>query len=414
MSTTTSSTSNNVRIVSYNLLSSKLARPSHFTHANPDHLEADYRLPLILEKLDEAMNRGFGGEEESAPPTIFALQEVCYPFASELHTFFAQRGYHFVTGLYGRPFNGYMGVGIAYPLKDFETVNVDICRLSDERAGGWPREKIDKDESKDALGQIFSRITKKVGAIASQTMKTINNRIIKRLGYDVKKVIDPWDMSKNRFNVLLTATLRYRAGECSTFSISNYHMPCAFFAPAVMNIHTEMVSKRVQDLAVESWKSIQSDKCPEEADGETKTIPYILAGDFNIMPDSPHYKLVTTGKLDKSDPTYPPAKHGEEWKIEALPMDSAYAASSVEPEFTNYAHCRDDDPFIGTLDYIFLSQKERTSNCDGGNETGEWWKVHGVQKLPCKEDSGGPFPNEKEPSDHYLISADLELTNSKI
>ena len=47
-------------------------------------------------------------DDSSAPPAIFALQEVCYPFASELHTFFANRGYHFVTGLYGRPFNGYV------------------------------------------------------------------------------------------------------------------------------------------------------------------------------------------------------------------------------------------------------------------------------------------------------------------
>lgn len=100
---------NGVRIISYNLLSSKLARPSHFTHAEPEHLEFDYRLSIILAKLDEEMNRGFGGNEDSQqwiPPSIFALQEVCYPFASALHTFFAQRGYHFVTGLYGKQFNG--------------------------------------------------------------------------------------------------------------------------------------------------------------------------------------------------------------------------------------------------------------------------------------------------------------------
>lgn len=114
MSTTTSTSppiKNGVRIVSYNLLSSKLARPSHFTHAEPEHLEFDYRLRVILAKLDEEMNRGFGGNEDSQqwiPPAIFALQEVCYPFASALHTFFAQRGYHFVTGLYGKKFNGYV------------------------------------------------------------------------------------------------------------------------------------------------------------------------------------------------------------------------------------------------------------------------------------------------------------------
>ena len=102
---------NGVRVVSYNLLSSKLARPSHFTHAEPDHLEFDYRLRIILDKLDAEMNRSFGGNEDSQhwiPPSIFALQEVCYPFASALHTFFAQRGYHFVTGLYGKQFNGYV------------------------------------------------------------------------------------------------------------------------------------------------------------------------------------------------------------------------------------------------------------------------------------------------------------------
>ncbi|KAL7530532.1 hypothetical protein ACHAXR_004330, partial [Thalassiosira sp. AJA248-18] len=420
MSTTTSTSSsmnNNVRIVSYNLLSSKLARPSHFTHANPDHLEYENRLPVILTKLDEAMNSGFGESEEetpksTTPPTIFALQEVCYPFASALHTFFAQRGYHFVTGLYGRPFNGYMGVGIAYPLKDFDTVNVDICRLSDERAE-WPREKIDEGESNDnskGLGQIIQKFSKTFEVLAAQTIQTLNKQITKRLGYTAKKIIDPWDMSENRFNVLLTVALRYRTGDSNAFSVSNYHMPCAFYAPAVMNIHAEMAAKRVQDLAAESWKSIQ--KNDESSEG-TKTIPHVFAGDFNILPDSPHYKLLTTGKLEKSDPTYPPPKHGVEWKVESLPMDSAYALHNTEPEFTNYAQVKDDEPFIGTLDYIFLSQKEQTSNANelGCATMGEWWKVHGVKRLPCREDSGGPFPNDKEPSDHFLIAADLELVS---
>ncbi|KAL3806369.1 hypothetical protein ACHAXA_000212 [Cyclostephanos tholiformis] len=419
---TSSSTSppikNGVRIVSYNLLSSKLARPSHFTHAEPDHLEFDYRLRIILDKLDAEMNRGFGGNEDSQhwiPPTIFALQEVCYPFASALHTFFAQRGYHFVTGLYGKQFNGYMGVGLAYPLRDFATVNVDICRLSDERVGGWPRENVDTEgESgeKTGLREAIQRLTAQFGSIAFQSIQAINNRIVKRLGYkSSEKSIDPWEMSENRHNVLLTVTLCHREGGF-TFSISNYHMPCAFFAPAVMNIHTDMVSKRVQDLAAESWKSIRgcesSNQTPQEGN---KTIPYILAGDFNILPDSAQYKILTTGELEKSDPTYPPKKYGQEWKIESLPMDSAYALDGSEPEFTNYAHTRDDiDPFIGTLDYIFLSKKEST-NFHGENESWEWWKVHRVQKLPHKEDSGGPFPNAKEPSDHLLISADLELTS---
>ena len=119
------STNTNVRVVSYNLLSSKLARPSHFTHADPDHLEPEYRLPRILTKLDEAMNRDFSEDENltAPPPTVFALQEVCYPFASALHAFFAKKGYHFVTGLYGKPFNGY--VLSCYPVSYY--LNIPFC-----------------------------------------------------------------------------------------------------------------------------------------------------------------------------------------------------------------------------------------------------------------------------------------------
>jgi len=398
------STNTNVRVVSYNLLSSKLARPSHFTHADPDHLEPEYRLPRILTKLDEAMNRDFSEDENltAPPPTVFALQEVCYPFASALHAFFAKKGYHFVTGLYGKPFNGYMGVGLAYPIEHFETVNVDICRLRDERPGGWPREKIDEqeDSSTKRFGQLIKRFTLKT------IQAVVNGHLIQRLGYSSEKPVDPWHMSENRFNVLLTVALRSRAEGSKTFSVSNYHMPCAFYAPAVMNIHSEMVAKRVQDLAKETLKSI------EKSNGSHEMIPYILAGDFNIMPESSHYKLLTTGDLDKVDPTYPPPKYKHAWKIESLPMDSAYALSDSEPDFTNFAHIRDQpEPFIGTLDYIFLSQKDQSCSAVDGLKSGSCWKVRRVQKLPSREDSGGPFPNENEPSDHYLIAADLELVS---
>ena len=56
--------------------------------------------------------------------------------------------------------------------------------------------------------------------------------------------------------------------------------------------------------------------------------------------------------------------------------------------------CRDDDPFIDVLDYIFLSNE---------------WEVKGVKKLPYRDDVNGPLPNENEPSDHILIAANLCL-----
>ena len=70
-------------------------------------------------------------------------------------------------------------------------------------------------------------------------------------------------------------------------------------------------------------------------------------------------------------------------------MDSAYALHGKEPDFTNYAHLtEEEDAFAGTLDYIFLSQKE------GDAKSG--WTVKDTIQLPGREESGGPFPNENE------------------
>lgn len=342
-------------------------------------------------------------------------------------------------------------MGIAYPLKDFETVNVDICRLSDTRPGGWPREAPvveNKEESENIIRAQQGRgtIGNVVQRFVATLVQSITNRVtIKRLGassspsstsaVEEKKPIDPWEMSENRFNVLLTAVLRHRSGEggggvaCSNnnkdngnsaFSISNYHMPCAYFAPAVMNIHSDMVARRVQDLAVETWESLQKNTGVYDEDGQEvlrkQSIPFILAGDFNILPNSAQYDILTKGVLHSSDPTFPHPKHGMEWKVKCLPMNSAYASFESEPEFTNYAHLKDDpDPFIGTLDYIFLSKSSsgETNEVVGGLAAQRQyeWKVHGVKKLPSREDSGGPYPSAKEPSDHLLIAADLELVS---
>ena len=87
---------------------------------------------------------------------------------------------------------------------------------------------------------------------------------------------------------------------------------------------------------------------------------------------------------------------GDDWKCEVVPkLTSAYKSFvGEEPNFTNYAQVRGETPFIDTLDYIFCS--------DG-------FKVNGVEKLPHRDMVAGPLPNEEEPSDHILISAEMEL-----
>ena len=113
------------------------------------------------------------------------------------------------------------------------------------------------------------------------------------------------------------------------------------------------------------------------------------------------YPLILTVLVPNSisiigDPEWPEPKHGMEWTPTCQAMRSAYAVAGEEPDFTNFARIKEEDPFIDTLDYIFLSEE---------------WKVKGVKELCHRTDSGGPFPNldRGEPSDHVLIAADLEL-----
>ena len=116
-----------------------------------------------------------------------------------------------------------------------------------------------------------------------------------------------------------------------------------------------------------------------------------------MKPGSPKYGImISTGKLNVDDPTYPTPKYGMEWMISApIPMKSAYAeANGCEPNFTNHAKCREDEPFIDVLEYIFLSPE---------------WSVEGVKDLPHRDEVNGPLPSEQEPSDHILIAANMSL-----
>ena len=90
---------------------------------------------------------------------------------------------------------------------------------------------------------------------------------------------------------------------------------------------------------------------------------------------------------------------GDGWRAVVMPPYRSANALALggEPPFTTLSHQRGMDPFEGTLDYIFLSRH---------------WKVLGVSLNPAMLlglKVGGIIPNGKEPSDHLLISANLQL-----
>lgn len=88
--------STEVKITTYNVLSSHLGGADYFTSCKPADLDANYRLEVLKKKLDL----------EIESKAIICLQEVSTPWAGYLHAYFANRGYHMITGLYGNKFNG--------------------------------------------------------------------------------------------------------------------------------------------------------------------------------------------------------------------------------------------------------------------------------------------------------------------
>lgn len=330
------------RVATYNVLSSHLSEPSHFVSCAPEHLDPKARLEKVLDKLSTEVDAG----------SIICLQEVSALWAGGLHTYFAKAGYHFITGLYGGSFNGYMGVGIAVPTARYELADVDITRIADTK-----------------------KVPRPSPSLLSKWTKPLLSWAAKKKIYTPP--IDMWDEVLRRHNQMVSARLLdRRTGR--RLVVGTYHMPCMFMMPSVMVTHCALSAQHLQRFAGED--------------------PHVFLGDFNIKPSSSMYHLLTAGTLPTEHPDYPTLV--DSWLPDVAPLRSAYAlAHGQEPDFTNFAQSRQDPVFIETLDYIFLSKH---------------WEVKAVQKLPNRAEVAGPLPNAEEPSDHMLLAAQISLPEEEV
>ncbi|KAA8493671.1 Carbon catabolite repressor protein 4-like 4 [Porphyridium purpureum] len=365
-----------VRVVTYNVLSPTLAAPPYFPFCNPDDLVPDVRLERVKRKLLSEIERG----------AILCLQEVSRSWTGNLHAFFVQHQYSMIVAPYGSKFNDYMGVAIAFPLSGpVELVEAHLDRLSDTKSWGQVGQRPPKKELAWFMDVPFlSRGFRAIQALGRELSRDPNAS-----SKTVKK--PSWDVARNRFNVMICARFRFKSEEAQTiyrkrsreFLLATYHMPCVFWDQSVMAIHTALACENAMTRAAGA--------------------PYILAGDFNLKPSDPMYNLITLGQLPSNFVLEQPENTANGEKENApfdvrvsRPMMSVYAVlNGREPDFTNNARIKDQDPFVETLDYIFASHSD--------------WKVHGVHELPERAHIKGPYPDATEPSDHLLLAADLEL-----
>lgn len=265
---------------------------------------------------------------------------------------------------HGSYFNGYMGEGLAFPLDLYEAVDLRIERLTDRM--GWPSKRRPEGLARAAAG-LVDRLQRAANALFGPRKP---NRLAKR---------EPWGHARGRHNRFIFARLRSRTNGAK-ICVATYHMPCIFWSPPVMMIHSALAVRTFQRL------------CGDDLG--------VLAGDFNIKPEDSSYEMIITGEIDPKHEHYPSSTPDgsppEKWFPAPLaPMKSAYReVLGEEPDFTNYAKVENQPTFIETLDYLFCTPDV---------------EIVDVIRLPKRDAMQGPLPDATEPSDHVMIGATLRL-----
>lgn len=368
------SATTSIRVASYNVLSDSLCSPDHFSQSSAADCDPNERFIRVKSQLQEQIDK----------KAVLCLQEVSRQWGAKLVPFFESNGYTYVAAGYGAPYSGYMGQCIAWPADLYSAADVDVTRLTDSVK--WPKTKQQKahksHSNASADDSIWGWVLASFG-LAPATGKTLKQH---EKADHQPTPFDVWAKSKARFNVAILARLNDKMSG-HNFVVGNYHMPCLFRSDEecqVMIVHASLLMQHAQRFAC--------------------TDPLIVAGDFNIKPRDPCYKLISEGSMALSHAQHPPpAPFDDVWTPSFEPMRSAYMEkNSEEPAFTNYAqvtwHGKLGDPFCETLDYIWMSPH---------------WKVNSVHTLPDLSSLKGiaSYPTSTEPSDHLLIAADLTLAN---
>ena len=379
-----------VRVITYNVLSSHLRDPQRFTKCTEKALDPNGSYKKLIKRLEKEI-----AANDAASSPIFCLQEVSRLWAGRLTAWFSSRGYSFVPSLYGREFNGYMGCAIAVPSASFEIMDCKIDRLS-ETQDFWPVDpakelawknrfkKKDKEivkAEKEGWWKRFCRF------FASSPEEEVEEAKEKTAETEMPKpheeeIPEYFTKARYRHNTVIAVQISPASGTGGKFWVGNYHMPCAFWSPPLMSIHAALLGQYMEALSKNS------------------RIPFVLAGDFNFSPEKAQYELMVKGKLSPlatdSMPVFP-----SWWESTWTPtlkrgLRSAYKEHfGHEPDCTNYAYIEPGpDPFIDTLDYIFISK-----NID----------VINVRELPNRLDINGPMPNKQYESDHLLMCSDLQI-----
>jgi hypothetical protein len=282
-SSSSSSSSKCVKVSSYNVLSSALADPNFFTHCERKYLRADYRVNKLQTKLRKEMQSN----------SIICLQEVSKVWSNQLETFFTSQGYRYIPGLYGSPFTGNMGVAIAVPTSLYEIEEIDIACVANTKPKVQPpplEPSTPESECRSILRSLCDYIFGSSSCSSADEKPSSSSSKEEAITDSVTAAL--WDEILVRKNLMICLRLSHKLHhnhddnnnpsetmmKSPSFVVGTYHMPCAYQTPAVMVAHTALSTQHIQHFA--------------------RSDPYIYVGDYNFLPSSSQYMLMTTGTID--------------------------------------------------------------------------------------------------------------------
>ncbi|KAF3901646.1 Nocturnin [Orbilia brochopaga] len=343
---------NKLSVASYNILCEKYATPQAYGYVPSWALAWDYRKNLITQDI------------MTTNADIVCLQEVdLNNFEDHLSPSMAYQDYKGAMFQKSRARN--FGAS--------ETRQVDGCaifwkttkfNILDKQSVNFQQLAINRPDMKKAT-DIFNRVMPRddIATIVYLENKLTGARLI------VASAHLFWNPLYEDVKLIQTAVLMEELGKIANKYVAN--------PPA----------SKIQK--VEGQPEIQEVKYPNGA-----SVPLLVCGDFNSLPDSGAYELMTKGSIGPHHPTIANRDYGpfnDEGISHSFNLKSAY---SIFPDFpfTNYT-----PGFSGVIDYIWYS-----TNC---------MQVTGLLGEVDKEymSKVAGFPNVHFPSDHLMIQAEFYM-----
>lgn len=348
------SSSSQVKVITYNLLSPKLCNSSDFlNYPIPEDLEPTTRKTRTITLLESFFAH--------SPQPIICLQEISPDWKGALELLFMKNNYSFFNISYG-----ILGVGIAIPNESITVINVEYIHIGELIKTNTPRkiwqieEEYREAERNRKLREESLSFLQKVSLIVKD-MTALIPEYIRVIEETIKEA--RW---KRNYAIRLTLRLRLKhTTEEKEFMVYNYHMPCTFKTPIIQFLHLSVFKRLIL---------------------QHHMIPTILAGDFNIKPSSDEYKFFTgETPIPESKTVYLPKEDQDDISYQAFKMTSNQTA-----QFTCHSHTKFGGYFKDTLDYIFVSNANiRLSGP----------LLHTDEKMP----------NSICPSDHFPIYANIDF-----